>query len=270
LLFAREVLIIRSTFPFSVDEVTGMEMVLLDWTRMGKSYCLAGAVAERDGWKMVRPLLARQRQAPVRKVGWSPFRLERHSRWEVFQLIGPEPAAPVPPHLEDTWVRNLVSCRRLAPRPQRRAILEAGTKPDGDPLFGVHLCGTRTAAYLKSGAGERSLATLVVESRQICFHGTQRLGAPEADFRVTLDMPGLTNRSLPLKDHFLLVRAEQAGADLGTQLKELTRAVRQMGDTVAVRVGLSRGFDPADQEAQDGSHCWLMADGFFSLDDPQP
>jgi hypothetical protein len=36
-----------------------MEMILVDWTRKGKSYCLADAVTERGGWRVVRPLQAK-------------------------------------------------------------------------------------------------------------------------------------------------------------------------------------------------------------------
>jgi hypothetical protein len=43
------------------------------------------------------------------------------------------------------------------------------------------------------------------------------------------------------------------------------RLVQQMGETVAVRLGLSRPFASQGQPPL----CWLMANGFFSLDDPQ-
>lgn len=46
-----------------------MDMILCDWTRMGRSYCLAGAVASGSGWTMVRPILHKHAQAPVRNVG---------------------------------------------------------------------------------------------------------------------------------------------------------------------------------------------------------
>ena len=35
-----------------------MEMILVDWTRMGKTFCVAGVVAEGPGWRTVRPLPA--------------------------------------------------------------------------------------------------------------------------------------------------------------------------------------------------------------------
>jgi hypothetical protein len=46
-----------------------MEMILLDWTRMGKSFCLAGVVAEGRELRVVRPLLKCGWEAPVRNVG---------------------------------------------------------------------------------------------------------------------------------------------------------------------------------------------------------
>jgi hypothetical protein len=48
----------------------------------------------------------------------------------------------------------------------------------------------------------------------------------------------------------------------------LDETVRRMGDVVAVRLGLSRPFF-ARQESGPG-YCWLMADAFFSLANPQP
>src|SRR5689334_21639566 len=92
-----------------------MAMILLDWTRMGKAYCLAGVVVEGQFVRTVRPLLTKYRDAPVRNVGWSPFLIDGHQRWEVFELVGPEPAEPQPPHVEDVWVRTLRP-RRCSPR----------------------------------------------------------------------------------------------------------------------------------------------------------
>src|SRR6516165_6334398 len=63
-----------------------MEMILLDWTRMGHTYCLAGVVAEAGGYRVVRPLPSRQRNSPQRNVGWSPFMLEGHGRGEILVL----------------------------------------------------------------------------------------------------------------------------------------------------------------------------------------
>jgi hypothetical protein len=250
-----------------------MDMVLLDWTRMGTFYCLAGAVAEGAGWKFVRPLLGKFRTAPVRNVGWPAYLMTDHSRWEIFELVQPGEAAPQPPHLEDTWVLGMRSRRQLAPVAVRRAILEADCRPEGESLFGERLSGTRTAAYLKPGRGVRSLVTFLVEVRQISFTAVRRQGAEDFDFRVTLDVPGLRHRWLPVKDHFLLRRAEEAGPDLNARLETVRRSVRTMGGSVALRLGLSRGFDPAGKDAPrepEADRCWLMADGFFSLVNPQP
>ena len=53
-----------------------MDMILLDWTRMGKTYCLAGAVVQDGRYRVIRPLLARYHDAPVRNVGWSAYQLD--------------------------------------------------------------------------------------------------------------------------------------------------------------------------------------------------
>src|SRR6516162_3862178 len=111
-------------------------MILLDWTRMGHSYCLAGAVFQDKQWRIVRPLPTKFRDAPVRNVGWSPYLMEGHARWEILELIGPQPALPEPPHLEDLWVRALQSRRVSALPEQRRAILAATTLPPKEPIFG--------------------------------------------------------------------------------------------------------------------------------------
>ena len=42
-----------------------------------------------------------------------------------------------------------------------------------------------------------------------------------------------------------------------------------MGDTVAVRLGITRPFTPQEGAGRTPGLCWLMADGFFSLTDPQ-
>ncbi len=239
-----------------------MDMILLDWTRMGKTYCLAGVVVEGQFVRTVRPLLARYRDAPVRNVGWSPFLIDGHQRWEVFELVEPEPAEPQPPHVEDTWVRTLRPRRCSAPAEQRRSILQALAARPGEALFGTPLQTTRAAAFLRPGTGQRSLATLVVSSAQVGFGVARREGAPEADVRVTVGVQPLANRPLPLKDHHLLLRAEKAAAgDLNALAPALTRAVRAMGERVAVRVGVSRPFC---------HQCWLMVDGIFSVTDPQP
>ena len=235
---------------------------------MGKLYCLAGALFREGRWHIAWPLPAKSRDGPVRNVGWSPWLLDGHSRWEIFELLGPQPAAPEPPHLEDLWVRALKPLGRLAPVEQRRQILAATLAGSGEPLFGVNLSPSRLAAYLRPGTGLRSLATVVATSEQIVFQVSQRDGVAEPDVRITLRVPGLDGRLLPVKDHHLLSRAEQAAPDLAGQVQVLNRTVRQMGPQVAVRLGLSRPFQ-LRPDCQAG-FCWLMADGFFSLADPQP
>jgi hypothetical protein len=243
-------------------------MVLLDWTRMGRSYCVAGAVLQDGRLRIVRPLPSYQRRAPVRDVGWpAPF-LDGHSRWEVFELAGPESATGQAPHLEDAWVGTLRPRGCLASRAQRRAILEATLAPASRPPFGALLASTRSAAYLRPGWGERSLASVTVQGRQVAFTASRREGTAEPDYRVTLPVPGLGLRTLPVKDHFLLRLAEKSSQDLDGQVRALTWAVRHMGDPVVVRLGLSRAFQATPGRGE--GVCWLMADGFFSLTDPQP
>jgi hypothetical protein len=242
-------------------------MVLLDWTRMGKSYCLAGVVRQNGQLRVVRPLPVRDRDAPVRNVGWSPFLMDGHSRWEVFELVEAKPAEPIAPHLEDVWVRTMRPHRTLASPAERRAILQATLALPGAPWFGEPLVTTRCAAYLAPGTGTRSLAAVVVPLRAIRFTASWRDGAPEPDYRVSLAVPDLEGRSLPVKDHFLLRCAEDASPNVEGRVRELTRAVTQMGEQVAVRLGLSRSFQATPARAE--SVCWLMADGFFSLNDPQ-
>jgi hypothetical protein len=243
-------------------------MVLLDWTRMGKSYCLAGVITQEGQLRVVRPLLAHHRNAPVRNVGWSAYLMDGHSRWEVFEMVRPEPTSAEPPHLEDVWVHALKPHRRLASPAQRRAILQATRAAPGQPVFGTPLTITRSAAYLDPGTGQRSLATVCVPPSRIRFTASWREGTEEADYRVTLDVEGLEGRTLPVKDHFLLQRAELASPTLDGRVRALTLAVAQMGDLVAVRLGLSRAFPGTANRAR--GVCWLMADGFFSLLDPQP
>jgi hypothetical protein len=243
-------------------------MILLDWTRMGKTYCLAGAVRDGGRLRMVRPLLVRFRDAPVRNVGWSPYLLDGHTRWEVFELVGPHAALPEAPHLEDLWVRSLRPQRCLAPVSQRREILAATVAPEGEPMFGGPLVATRAAAYLEPETGRRSLATVHVPAGGIRFCASRRDGVADADVRVSVPLPGLGERLLSVKDHHLLARAERAATDLEGQVAALNTAVQQMGERVAVRLGVSRSFQPADQRAP--AKCWLMVDGLFSAADPQP
>jgi hypothetical protein len=243
-------------------------MVLLDWTRMGKCYCLAGAILQGGQVRIVRPLPSRYRNGPQDNVGWSPYQMDGHARWEIVELITPEPATPEPPHLEDLWVRALKPLGKSVAPEHRRLILEATQARPGEPLFGERLTPSRVAAYLKPRTGVRSLATLVVPGTQIIFRASFRDGAAGPDVRVTLQVPGLENRLLPVKDHHLLCRSEQGARDLPGLVNGLQAAVRDMGEQVAVRLGLSRPYPPQGEDGQ--SFCWLMADGFFSLTDPQP
>lgn len=242
-------------------------MVLLDWTRMGKLYCLAGIVQHNGQLRVVRPLPVAQRSAAVRNVGWSPYLMDGHSRWEVFELIHPSPADPNPPHLEDLWVRDMRPRRILADRALRRALLQATLVQPGEPWFGAELMTTRSCAYVAPQTGQRSLISLVVPARAIRFSISWREGAPEPDCRVCLAVPELQGRSLPLKDHFLLRRAEVASDAVEGRIQALTFAVAQMGEQVVVRLGLSRSFQSTPGRAE--SVCWLMADGLFSFNDPQ-
>jgi hypothetical protein len=242
-------------------------MVLLDWTRMGRTYCLAGVVAEKGNYRVVRPLLSRYKTAPVRNAGWSPWLLDGHGRWEIFELVGPEPAEPQPPHVEDIWVRSLRPRRALAPVKQRCSILAATAIRSDEPLFGNALANTRAAAFLSPGSGQRSLITVRVPANQISFAAVRRQGAPEMDLRATLVLPEVGQRCLPVKDHFLLKTAEESGRPPNEQAALLSQAVCTMGDPVAVRIGLSRSFPSS---AERPGQCWLMADGFFSFSDPQP
>jgi len=140
-----------------------VDFIVLDWTRMGRIYCLAGAIVQGGQYRIVRPLAARGRNSSVPNQGWSPFLLDGHSRWEVFELVRPVPAQATPPHLEDVWVQDLKPRRRLAGRDERRAILEATLAPPGQPLFGSALSHSHANSYLEPGQrrsqpGERGRA----------------------------------------------------------------------------------------------------------------
>jgi hypothetical protein len=245
-----------------------MDLILLDWTRMGRQYCLAGAVLDAHPVKIVRPLHVKQHDAPVRNLGWSPYLLDGHSRWEIFELVGPTPANPEPPHLEDLWVRSLRPRRRSATPEQRRAILRATAAPLGEPVFGASLLLTTSTAHLPVGEGGRSLATILIPSGGVRLSASLREGAPVADVRASLGVPPLGARLLPVKDHHLLLRAERTATNLTALAREIERIVRGMGETLAVRLGLSRPFQHEPTHGPEA--CWLMIDGFFSLSDPQP
>jgi hypothetical protein len=244
-----------------------MDMVLLDWTRMGKHYCLAGAVLGSEPVRIVRPLLVKHRDTPVRNVGWSAFLLDGHTRWEIFELIGAEEAPPEPPHLEDLWVRAMRPRRRSATLAERRAILQATTVPTGQPLFGESLTLAKASAHLAPGIGARSLATLQVPAAGVRFSASWREGAPEPDVRAALGISPLGTRLLPLKDHHLRLRAEQSAANLTALVRALDAAVHEMGERLAVRLGLSRPFQNDPSRGMEA--CWLMIDGLFSWGEPQ-
>lgn len=241
-------------------------MILLDWTRMGHSYCLAGVVLESNHCRVVRPLPGRNRKSQVRNVGWSPFTMEGHCRWEVMELVRPELADSMAPHLEDCWVQSLRPRRVLAPVEQRRKVLQGTLASAGEPLFGADLNLAQAGAFLKPGTGTRSLATVIVSSADLVFCGITR-GLREAEIRVRIPLPDMGERQIPVKDHFLLQWAGQAGDSLSRQLVALNEGVRRMGAQVAVRVGLSRAFQTSMDKP---GYCWLMADGFFSCAEPQP
>jgi hypothetical protein len=139
-------------------------------------------------------------------------------------------------------------------------------KPD-ESLFDAPLMTTRVGAYLAPGVGLRSLVTVTVSAEDISFSFTRREGAPEPDIRVLFPIPNLGKRTMIVKDHHLLAQAERADRDSPGQISFLNQAIQQMGDQVAVRLGLSRALQGDSQKL---AMCWLMADGFFSLHDPQP
>jgi len=244
-----------------------MEMVLLDWTRMGKTYCLAGATREGNAFRIVRPLSVRNRDAAARNVGWSPWFLDGHCRWEVFELVGAEAATPDPPHVEDVWVQALRPCRRSATLAERQAILNATMAPASEPIFGEPLRVTYAAAHLEPGTGQRSLATIAVSRKQMAFGVSRRQGISEADVRVRLPIPGVGERFLAVKDHHLLSRATETASSPTELIGAFHSLVDRMGDPIAVRLGLSRAFSAA---ASGPGVCWLMADGFFSFNSPEP
>src|SRR5262245_2699405 len=125
-------------------------MILLDWTRMGQTYCLAGVVREGGSYRVVRPLPRQARAAACPNVGWSPFLVEGMTRWQEVVLVGPTLAEVRPPHVEDLCVRQLRPRPLLAAPEERRAILRATAWPD---LFGHPLTLHRGTASLPPGVG---------------------------------------------------------------------------------------------------------------------
>jgi hypothetical protein len=242
-------------------------MTLLDWTRMGHAWCLAGIIRQQGQYRVVRPRLASERGAPIANIGWTGGLLHGFCRWGLCEMIDPEPGNSEPPHLEDIWVRQLQPPVRMAAPEERRAILQATMVGTGELLFGAPLILGRVTAHLKPHTGVRSLTSLRVESHEVSFSVSQREGRPELEHRVRLQASQLAGLQLPITDHLLLSRAEQAGPDPQARMAALTEAVRAMGPSVVVRLGLTRPFAPA---GQDEGLCWLMADGFFSSHDPQP
>src|SRR5690242_19855263 len=115
-----------------------VEWILLDWTRMGKCFCLTGVVVDGARLYVVRPLHVSQRGGASQHLGWPAPPLVGLARWQVFQLVESEAAGAAPPHTEDVWVRELRPTDRSAPAELRRAVL-AATAQHNDPLFGMTL-----------------------------------------------------------------------------------------------------------------------------------
>jgi hypothetical protein len=243
-----------------------VDIILLDWTRMRHSYCLSGAIVKEGKIRIVRPIPAYSDNSSRGNSGWSPYLMDGHSRWEVFEMVRPVPVLPLAPHLEDVHVQALKPCGQLATMAQRRAILQATLTPPGTPFFGIDLLRSQGGCYyLEPGTGERSLVSVEVPSAEVSFTAVWRDDQP--DYRVHLPLPGLSKPILPVKDHPLLCKVEDEPEDLEMRSAYLHGAVCEMGRRVIVRIGLSRSFSPANGQPD---RCWLMADGFFSADDPQP
>jgi hypothetical protein len=265
-----------------------MEMILVDWTRMGRTYCIAGLVSEGQGWRTVRPMPVASRggagrprlwgvvdallagppkprpSQPPANIGWSSGQLGMLQRWDIVELVGPKQAEAEPPHVEDIWVQALYTTGKSVPLESRATILRETCVHEFKPYFGVPLEQTHTSAFLRPGTGERSLVTVIAPSYDLHFEASRREGADEADVRVRLKLPGVGVKLLPVKDHYLLCQAERAaGLDPAQLAKALRQAVDEMGNNVAVRLGLSRGFDAGRGERR----CWLMADGFFPAEE---
>jgi hypothetical protein len=245
-----------------------MDLILLDWTRMGKTYCLAGVVHQDGQYRVVRPMPRSNHPLPVRNIGWSPYQMDGRQRWQIFELVGPEKAPPLAPHLEDVWVRELRTNGQLADPDTRRAILENTAVGDGQPLFGAPFLCPNGKAYLHPGTGSRSLVTVFVPRDRIAFTVQRKPGIGDLFYRVKLSVPGLQDYLLPLKDHFLIERVRRIATTVEGQWQALTSLVGEMGERVAVRVGLSRAYSATGKD--EDAVCWLMADGFFSITDPQP
>jgi hypothetical protein len=157
-----------------------MNIILLDWTRMGHSYCLAGAVIEAGQIRIVRPIPTDSGNNPRGNNGWSPYLMDGHSRWEVFEMVRPVPVLPLAPHLEDVHVQALKPCGRLATMEQRRAILQATLTPHGEPFFGIELLRSPGGCYyLEPGTGQRSLTSVEVPAAEVSFTAVRRDDQPD-------------------------------------------------------------------------------------------
>ena len=66
-----------------------MDLIVLDWTRMGKVYCLAGVIDQGGQYRVVRPLHVRGKTEAERNTGWSPYLFDGYSRWQAFKMIDP-------------------------------------------------------------------------------------------------------------------------------------------------------------------------------------
>jgi Dual OB-containing domain len=241
-----------------------VSFILVDWTRMGDHYCLAGFEVHGDWVRTVRPLQAHLRRDDARGKGWSALSVAGRGRWELFDLVHPQPAASQPPHREDVWVRDLVSTHTFAPPELRQFVLRATDSVTTDGLFGEPLRASRSGRFLDPGRGRRSLTTLLVRADRIRFDHCP--DTTRHAVRVRIGVPGLEDSSLPVTDHHLLLHAERQAPQPRQVVAEAQRRIDGMGSTVAVRFGLSRPYAPGDAGEP---VCWLMANGFFSLADPE-
>jgi hypothetical protein len=244
-----------------------MEMILLDWTRMGRYFCLAGATVHSQSVRIVRPLPERFYDGQSGHIGWPPHSLQGHERWEIVELLGATPAVIKQPHVEDVWVQGLRWSGESAVKSDRVRVLTQ-TATNGD-LFGAPLTRTSASAYLEPNTGECSLATILLPPTTLEILGLSRGGARPMEMRVQLPVPKVGMCELPVIDHHLLLKAEQGGGSDTERLARLHQLIQGMGEQVAVRLGLARPLQQG-QGPRATTRCWLMADGFFSLPDPQP
>src|SRR5262245_57352930 len=88
------------------------------------------------------------------------------------------------------------------------------------------------SVHLDPETGTRSLASLLLTPQDVEFSACSRTGAAEPDIRVKIAAAGLQDRTIPVKDHFLLSDAEKATSDLEGQLRSLSAAIVAMGPQV--------------------------------------